>query len=67
MNNKLLRRVSSKVLPPFRPKGLSLEFLKSTKWIAVKFTGYYYIITKHVLVKFDSYPLYRLRDIERER
>ena len=56
------------ILPPFRPKchivvfrkpPFSLDISKYTKWIAVKFTGHQYIVTKHLLVKFDSYTFCR--------
>ena len=33
----------------------------------LNFTGYHYIITKHLLVKFDCYTLCRFRNIKRKR
>ena len=41
---------------------LSLNISKYAKWIAVKLPGHHYIVTKHLLVKFDSYTLCRFRD-----
>ena len=75
LNYNIAVTVGWKILPLFRPKFLivifrkspfPLDISKSTRSTAVKFTGHQYFITKHLLVKFDSYTLRRFRDIERE-